>query len=291
MSLVTLKELLTDATQKKYGIPCLLGGNLEMVLGPIKAAEEVGAPLILCFNQSVTPTVPMEYGMPMIVDAAKRARVPIATTLDHGQSLEAVVQAIHLGSSSVMFDGSNLPYEENVRQTKEIIRIAHAVGVSVEAELGHVGGSSIEIGIDYGNDGEVFLTDPQMAVDFVEKTDVDALAIAFGNVHGVYRGDPKLDLPRVQQIHQMVDVPLVMHGASGLTDDDYPRIIDSGISKINYYTAMARRVSNNIKQMMATVDSETNIYHNLISNTIEFFYEDTKTLLDTLRCSGQVNKN
>lgn len=291
MPLVTLKELLTDAAQKKYGVPCLLGGNLEMVLGPIKAAEEVGAPLILAFNQSVTPTVPMEYGLPLIVRAAQQARVPIATILDHGPTLEAAVRAIHLGSSSVMFDGSNLPFDENVRQTREIVRIAHAVGVSVEGELGHVGGSSIEIGIDYGSDGQLFLTDPQLAVEFVEQTGVDALAIAFGNVHGVYRGDPHLDLARVRQIRQMVGAPLVMHGASGLTDSDYARIIDSGVSKINYYTAMARRVSNQVKVMMAEANPDTNIYHNLISATIDFFYHDTKQLLNTLRCSGQVKSN
>jgi fructose-bisphosphate aldolase class II len=205
--------------------------------------------------------------------------------------LEAAVQAIHLGSSSVMFDGSNLPFEENVRQTGEIVRIAHAVGVSVEGELGHVGGSSIEIGIDYGSDAELFLTDPELAVEFVEQTGVDALAIAFGNVHGVYRGDPKLDLSRVQQIRQMIGVPLVMHGASGLTESDYANVIGSGISKINYYTAMARRVSNNVKELMAEADPETNIYHNLISATIDFFYKDTKKLLHTLRCSGQVKPN
>lgn len=285
MALVTLKELLTDAARSRYGIPCLLGGSLEMVLGPIKAAEEVGAPLILAFNQSVTPPVPMAYGMPMIVHAAKQARVPIATILDHGASLEAAVQAIHFGSSSVMFDGSNLPYEENIRQTKEIVRIAHTVGVSVEAELGHVGGSSIEIGIDYSTtNGDNLMTDVGLAAEFVERTGIDALAVAFGNVHGVYRGDPHLDLTRVQQIRQKVDVPLVMHGASGLSDSDYANVIDSGISKINYYTAMGRRVSNDLKLMMAQADPETTIYHNIIAASIEFFYADTKKLLHTLRC-------
>lgn len=294
MPLVTLKELLTHATQHSYGVPCLLGGDLEMVVGAIKAAEEVDAPIILCFNQSVTPTIPMEYGLPMIVEAARRARVPIATTLDHGQSLEAAMLAMHLGSSSVMFDGSLLPYEENVRQTKEVVRVAHAIGVSVEGELGRIGGSSIEMGLAYnGSEGnpEDFSTDPELAVDFVQRTGIDVLAIAFGNTHGPYRGEPKLDLSLLRKIRQLVDLPLVMHGGSGLDEEAYGEIIDSGISKINYYTAMARRASNEIKQMMADADPEACIYHDLISATTEFFYEETKTLLHTLRSAGQVCQN
>lgn len=292
MPLVTLKEVLTDASRNHYGIPCLLSGNLEMVLGYIRAAEEVDAPIILCFNQAVTPTVPMSYGMPFIVRAAKQSRVPIATTLDHGSSLEAVVQAISLGSSSVMFDGSTLPYEDNVNQTREIVRIAHAVGVSVEAELGHIGGSSIEIGIDYttaGNTVEDTMTNPEQAAEFVERTGIDALAIAFGNVHGVYHGEPQLDLERVQQIRQMIDIPLVMHGASGLAASDYAAVMDSGISKINYYTTMARHVSNQIKSSLAEANSETITYHEIIAETIEFFYEDTKELLTLLRCNGRAS--
>jgi fructose-bisphosphate aldolase, class II len=288
MPLVTLKEVLADADRNHYGIPCMLGGNLEMLLGYVKAAEEIHSPLIMCFNQGVTPTVPMEQGMPLVVRMAQQAKVPVATILDHGSSLEAAVRAIHLGSSSVMFDGSNLPYEENVQQTKAIVEIAHAVGVSVEAELGHVGGSSVELGMDYSPSAENTMTDPKLAVEFVERTGVDALAIAFGNIHGIYRGEPNLDLPRVRKIREMVDIPLVMHGASGLTDDDYANIMDCGISKINYYTAMARRVSNKIKTSMEEADSETITYHELIADTIELFYEDTKQLLTMLRCAGRV---
>ncbi len=183
MSLATLKELMTDATERKYAVPCLMAGNLEMLVGTIKAAEELDSPLILCFNQSVTPTIPMETGIPMIVEAARRARVPIAATLDHGHSLEAAVRAIHLGSSSVMFDGSLLPYEENVRQTKDVVRVAHAVGVSVEAELGKVGGSSIKMGSDE-DQAEDLSTDPELAADFVERTGVDVLAIRMAPIRG-----------------------------------------------------------------------------------------------------------
>ncbi|NJN96248.1 MAG: class II fructose-bisphosphate aldolase, partial [Anaerolineales bacterium] len=146
MPLVSAKEILIDARARKYGIPSLLAGNLEMVLGQVRAAEAENAPLLLAFNQGVTPQIPLEIGVPLMVTAARLATVPVATILDHGHSLEDIVKTIQLGSSSVMFDGSDLPYEENVRQTAEIVRVAHAVGVSVEAELGSIGGSSIELG-------------------------------------------------------------------------------------------------------------------------------------------------
>lgn len=293
MTLVNAKEILAEARKRKYGIPSLLAGNLEMVIGQIMAAEAQRSPLILAFNEGVTPEVPLELGVPLMVNAAKRARVPVATILDHGQSLETVVKTIHHGASSVMFDGSSLPYEENVKQTKEVVRVAHAVGVCVEAELGSVGGSSIEIGIvdtavDPDTDPERYFTDPELAVDFVERTGVDALAISFGNVHGVYRGKPRLDLDRVRKIQTMVDVPLVMHGASGLAESDYGRIIDSGISKINYYTAMARGASKGLKKMLVEADEESMIYHQTISWGIDYFFTETKKLLDILRCSGTV---
>jgi fructose-bisphosphate aldolase class II len=291
MPLVGIKEILTDARKKKYGIPCMLAGNLEMIIGQIKAAEANQSPLILAYNSGVTPQVPMELAMPLIVNAASRANVPVASILDHGQRLEVAVQAIHLGSSSVMFDGSALPYDENVKQTTEIVKIAHAVGVSVEAELGSIGGSSVEIGMNYeldsSRDPADYFTDPQMAVDFVNKTGVDVLAISFGNAHGPYRGEPNLDLDRVREIHSLVDVPLVMHGASGLTDSDYGRIIAAGISKINYYSAMARGASQSLKQIMMSADDETMIYHQEISWGIDYFYIETRKLLDLLGCSGK----
>lgn len=283
MPLVSSKDILTQARKNRYGVPSLLAGNLEMVTGSILAAEARKSPLILPFNQEVTPQVPMELGIPMTVGAAKRATVPVAVVLDHGRSLEEIVKAIHLGASSVMFDGSSLPYEENVRQTKEVVRVARAVGVCVEAELGGIGGSSVDL-----RDGgpESSTTDPEQAVDFVERTGVDALAISFGNAHGLYRGEPNLDLDRVRAIHAMVDVPLVMHGASGLTEEEYPEIIASGISKVCYYTAMGLGAADDLREMFADSDQDPVVYHHLISRSIDFFYAYTQWLLDLLGCSG-----
>jgi fructose-bisphosphate aldolase class II len=310
MPLVGIKEILTEARRRRYGVLSLLGGNLEMVIGQVAAAEEQRAPLILAFNHEVTPMVPLELGMPLLVSAAERAGVPVATILDHGDSLESVVRAIHLGTSSVMFDGSTLPYEENVKQTQEVVRVAHALGVSVEAELGSIAGSAAEgggataqvlasddsnpsagsprlgdaPGTGRGADG--MYTDPELAVDFAERTGVDALAISFGNVHGTYRGEPNLDLDLVREIHSRVDIPLVMHGASGLADSEYIRIVESGISKVCYYTAMGKRAANDIHRWLEDAGQDGTVYHEIISRAIDFFRADTAHVMSLVGCIG-----
>ncbi len=295
MPLVGTKELLTEARHRRYGVLSLLGGNLEMVIGQVQAAEEQRAPLILAFNQEVTPHVPLDLAMPMLVSAAERASVPVATILDHGDSLESVVRAIHLGTSSVMFDGSTLPYEENVRQTKEVVRVAHTLGVSVEAELGSIAGSAAETGgatalavaPDDGDPGSAF-TDPELALDFVERTGVDTLAISFGNAHGTYQGEPNLDLGLVREIHSRVDIPLVMHGASGLAEGEYIKIVESGISKVCYYTAMGKRAANDIHRWLADAGQDGEVYHGIISHAIDFFRADTAYVMSLVGCVGVV---
>ncbi len=186
--------------------------------------------------------------MPVMVDAAKKSKVPVATTLDHGSDFELIMKAIHYGSSSVMFDGSGLPFEENIARTKEIVKIAHSLGVAVEAELGGVGGNVREAVATSAM--ESIFTVPDEAVEFVKATGVDCLAVSFGNVHGRYAGEPKLDLERVRKIASMLDVPLVMHGASGLDEYDYGRIIDAGISKLNYFSAMCRVMYSKLKSFL-----------------------------------------
>ena len=275
---VSLGKILTQARENGYGVLSLLGGNLEMVIGLVRAAEEKGAPLILVFNQEVTPQVPMELAIPLIVNAAQRASVPVATILDHGESLEAIVRAIRLGASSVMFDASGLPYEENVARTKDVVRVAHAVGVSVEAELGSISGSAVSLG-DSGP--ESAFTDPDMAADFVARTDVDVLAISFGNAHGVYKGEPRIDLERVRSIYSKVDIPLAMHGASGLADGEYKNIVASGISKVCYYTSMGIGASKDIGRMFAEAGSDAIVYHAIISRAVDYFTTETKRLIDS----------
>ncbi|MDI7276523.1 MAG: class II fructose-bisphosphate aldolase, partial [Anaerolineae bacterium] len=277
MPLASIGEILVEARKRRYGVLSLLAGNLEMVIGQISAAEELRAPLILAFSQELTPQVPLELAMPCLVHAARRARVPVATILDHGRDLETIVRAIHLGTSSVMFDGSALPYEENVRSTREVVRIAHAVGVSVEAELGTVVGSAGDAGSEASGTDSVF-TDPELAADFVQRTDVDTLAISFGNVHGRYQGSPRLDLHLLRRIHSRVAVPLAMHGASGLADTLYREIVASGISKVCYYTAAGIRAASDLGQMLAQAGQDQVCYHEVIARAVTFFREDTKNL-------------
>lgn len=285
MPLVSLRELLADARQGGYGVLSLTGGTVELVVGEIIAAEEKRAPLVITFNERLTPDVPIEIGIPLIVNAARRAQVPIAAILDHGQSFEAIVRAIHAGSSSVMFDGSRLPYAENVARTKEVVRVAHAVGVSVEAELGSIAGSSAETG-DAGP--EATFTEPDAAACFVAETGVDALAISFGNVHGLYKGEPHIDLERVRKIYAAVDVPLVMHGASGLADEEYRRIVQAGIRKFNYYTAMGIAISDDLRNLLSLGEPGTVRYHEIIARSIQAIRQEVARLIDVLGCAGVV---
>jgi len=284
MALVNSNTILADARHRGYGTPSLLAGNAEMIIGQVKAAESLDSPLILAFNQGVTPTIPLKIGMALAANAAHKASVPVAVILDHGADMAQIVAAIRYGASSVMFDGSSLPYEENVRQTAEIVNIAHAVDVDVEAELGGIGGSSIHLA-DEGPEGD--MTDPDQAQEFVERTGVDVLAISFGNRHGVYRERAQFDLERVEAIYSRVGIPLAMHGASGLEEGEYAAIIESGISKVCYYTAMARAASRDILQMLAQSDPESLIYHQIISRATDFYYAATRDLLELLGCAGK----
>ena len=291
MPLASVKGILTEARRRRYGVLSLLGGNLDMVIGQVAAAEKLRAPLILAFNQEVTPKVPLELAMPMLVNVAQRATVPVATTLDHGDSLESVLKAIHLGTSSVMFDGSTLPYEENVARTREVVRVAHALGVSVEAELGSIGGSAAETGSAAAPESapggpESAFTDPDLAVEFVQRTGVDALAISFGNAHGTYQGEPVLDLNLVHKIHALVEVPLVMHGASGLADGEYHKIVEAGISKVCYYTAMGKQVSEEIARKLAAPGRDGAVYHEIIAWAIDAFQQDAERVMALVGCVG-----
>jgi ketose-bisphosphate aldolase len=278
MALVNCRDILQEGRKKGYGVLSLLGGNIEMALGMIRAAEEMNHPVILTFTQEVNLGIPLEVGMPMLVNAAQLARVPVGTILDHGSGLDMVIRAINCGTKSVMFDGSLLPYEENLRRTKEVVDYAHARGVCVEAELGSIGGSAV----DPSSAGpQSTYTDPQVAAEFVERTGVDYLAISFGNAHGVYRGKPHLDLERVRQIYQAVEVPLVAHGSSGLEEEMYPQLVQSGITKVCYYTAMARAAFRELKSFTENAGQD-GAYHDIIARSMDFFYRDTKRLLKLL---------
>lgn len=280
--LVTLKELLDQAKEEKKAVGAFNGTTLEAIRGIIQAAEELDTPVILQHAQSHDDIIDLEEIGPIMLYYAERAKVPVALHLDHGSSFERCVQALRLGFTSVMYDASAKSFEENVEETKEIVKIAHAIGASVEAELGHIFTSEVVHGEggesdskdDYENLDDIY-TDPQVAKEFVEKTGVDCLAVAFGTTHGVYLTEPKLDLPRVARIREAANVPLVMHGGSGVSDEDYKVAIENGICKVNYYTYMNTAGGKASKDYWA--DEERPLFYDSMSlAATEAIKEDVK---------------
>ncbi|MBQ9806016.1 MAG: class II fructose-bisphosphate aldolase [Clostridia bacterium] len=232
--LVTLSEILKDAEERKYGVGLFNMLNLEMARGIIEAAEEERSPLILGVAEVHLPLIPFEYAALIMNDIAKKATVPVCLHFDHGVSFDKIKAAVDAGFSSVMYDGSALPYEENIKNSLEISRMAHAKGVSVEAELGHVGGG--EGGTDDGI--EEMYTRVDQVIDFNRRAEIDALAVAIGTAHGKYKKKPVLDINRLAEIYAVSEKPLVLHGGSGLSDDDFRNTIANGIRKINICTEM-----------------------------------------------------
>lgn len=246
--LVTLSEILRDANERHYAVGAFNCLSLENVMGAIEAAEALRSPIILQLAEVQFPEAPMELMAPLYLEAAKRASVPVCVHLDHGQSLETCVKAIRLGFTSVMFDGAALPFEENASVTKEVTRIAKAAGVDVEAELGKVGNSGVDT-------ADVF-TDVEESVRFVQATGIDALAVAIGNLHGHYVHTQQLNIQRLIEIHEANRLPLVLHGGSGTSVEDFKSCIHNGICKINVATAIQRGIMKRIKERLSQKPDE-----------------------------------
>lgn len=289
MPIVSMNEILKDAKEKKYAVGCYNAINLDMTRGVIKAAEEEKSPVILCHAEVHFKYTPLEMIAPVLVNAARNAKVPVAILLDHGKSFDAIIKAINLGFNAIMYDGSSLTYEENKSNTKEIVKIAKVLGVSVEAELGHVtrpksaGADGDED--DFVIDDTTLYTDPSQAQEFVVETGIDALAVAFGTAHGVYLKKPKLDLERLNQISRKVNVPLVMHGGSGLFKEDFQNSVKNGISKINYYTGMAIYSAQQMEKCFKS--GKKVFYHHLMMTALDAFTQDVQK---TMRIFGSSNR-
>ncbi len=235
--LVNMNKVLYDAKKGKYAVGLFNAVNLELARGIIAAAEQTGSPVIMGTAEVLFPYGPLEEVSYYLLPMAKKANVPVVIHLDHGLKKETCLKALELGFTSIMYDCSTDTYDENVKKVKEMADIAHSFGATIEGELGHVGDNegSAE-GSSHLADPSKFFTDPKMAKDYVQKTGVDALAIAVGNAHGAYKLPPKLDFERIRTIAKTVDVPLVLHGGSGLTDNDFRQAIKEGISKVNIFT-------------------------------------------------------
>ncbi len=258
--LVNMNDVLRPAKKNRYAVGLFNAVNLELARGIIAAAESSRSPVIMGTAEVLLPYGPLEEVSYYLIPMAKKASVPVVAHLDHGLTYDTCLKALKLGFTSIMYDCSTDSYEENVRKVKEMADIAHSYGATIEGELGHVGDNegSAE-GSDHLADPSAFFTDPKLAKDFVEKTGVDALAIAVGNAHGAYKLPPKLDFERIRTIASTVDVPLVLHGGSGLTDDDFKKAIQDGISKVNIFTDIN----------VAAVEAEFQKFHSMDKGIID----------------------
>ena len=235
--IVNLNEILLPAHKIKYGVGLFNAVNLELARGIIQAAEQSDSPVIIGTAEVLLPCTPLEEISYFLVPMAKKAKVPVCIHFDHGLNKETCIKALELGFSSIMYDCSTDAYEDNIKKVKEMAYIAHSYGATIEGELGHVGDNEgSKEGDSHLQDPSDFYTDPEQARDFVLRTGIDALAIAVGSAHGAYKLPPKLDFNRISAIAKAVSIPLVLHGGSGLTDEDFKRAINAGIAKINIFT-------------------------------------------------------
>ncbi|MTI93953.1 MAG: class II fructose-1,6-bisphosphate aldolase [Firmicutes bacterium] len=253
MSLVPLSTLVQAARKGSYAVGAFNTNNLEIVQGIVEAANELESPVILQASQGAIKYAGLEYIVAMVRAAAEQVNVPVALHLDHGTSFEQAVRCMRAGFSSVMFDGSKYPLAENISRTREVAKVAAAAGVSIEAELGKIGGTEDDITVD---EADALMTVPEEARQFVAETGVDALAVAIGTAHGPYKGEPRLDFERLEAIRNLVDVPLVLHGASGVPESAIRRAIELGICKINIDTDLRQAFTRAVAGVLAEKPDE-----------------------------------
>ncbi len=269
MALVKMKDLLRRAEEKNIGCGAFSVGNMEMVRGAIRAAEELDTPIILQIAEVRLKNSPLHLMGPMMVQAAKEAKVDVAVHLDHGLTFETVDKALELGFTSVMLDASTLPFEENIARVKAVVEKARKYGATVEAELGFVGGSE-----DGSCDHGIRCTDPDDAVVYARETGIDALAVAIGNAHGNYPVAPTLAFDVLEKIHEKVDIPLVLHGGSGITDKDFQKAISLGIRKVNIATASFNSLTAHVEKYMESTDKHN--FFDLNEAMAQGTYENVK---------------
>lgn len=260
--LLTLKTILEIAESRRNGIGAFNVCSLEGIRAVIAAAEQLKQPVIMQYCNSLHKNVtPLNEIGPIMLELADKSTVPVCVHLDHGETLEEIAQALRLGFTGIMYDGSALPYEENIANTRAVVEMATAYGVSVEAEIGYMGRESCDS--SQVPDGSNY-TKPDEAAEFAEATGIDALACSFGTMHGIYCQKPKLDLERLGAIRRMTELPIVMHGGSGISDEEFVKCIDKGVRKINFYTYSAKYAAEYIYEKLNV--SEGNVYfHDIVT--------------------------
>ncbi len=269
MALVPMKKLLENAEKNNIAVGAFSVGNMEMVMGAVAAAEELNMPIILQIAECRLKNSPLELMGPMMISAAKNSKVEIAVHLDHGLKIETVEKALKMGFTSVMFDGSTLPLEENIKAVKKVREMADEYGATVEAELGVVGGNEGD-----GAAHEILCTNPNDAKLFCDETGVDALAVAIGNAHGNYPVLPNLRFDVLDDINKMVETPLVLHGGTGITDEMFQQAIMLGVRKVNIATASFDHLAKYAQDYCTTKEKAN--YFELSGKMVEGVYANVK---------------
>lgn len=278
MPLVKMSTLLKKAREEGYAVGSFSISNMEMVIGVLKAVEETKSPAILQIAEVRLNHSPLEIIGPLMVAAAKNCSMPVAVHFDHGKTTEKIKQALDIGFTSVMFDGSHLPFEGNVKATAEIKALASKYDADCEGEIGCVGGSE-----DGSEDIAINCTSPVQAKEFYEKTNVDALAVAIGNAHGNYKQAPKLRFDILEQTANLVKVPLVLHGGTGILPDDFKKCISLGINKINIATATFDSVEKSVRT--AYENGGIKGYYDLQSAEVDGAYKNAMNHIEIFGCS------
>lgn len=274
--LVTMNDVLLPAKEGRYCVGFFNAVNVEMARAVIETAEELRAPVMVGTAEILLCANPLERVAEYLIPMAKKASVPVCVHYDHALTFEKCMEALKLGFSSVMYDCSTEDYETNLEKVREVVKICHSMGVTVEGELGHVGDNEGAGRLENPSD---YFTDPVMAADFVKRTGIDSLAVAVGNAHGDYKFPPKLDFERIETIAGSTGLPLVLHGGSGLSDDDFRIAIEKGICKVNIFTDIDKAgkagieegLRNGAKSMMGLIPYEIEAMKKVVANKIELF--------------------
>ena len=277
MALVKMKDLLLRAQKENKGCGASSVGNMEMVKGAIKAAEELDTPIILQIAEVRLDHSPLHLMGPMMLEAARNAKVDVAVHLDHGLKFETIKKALEYGFTSVMLDASRDSFEENIEKTKKVVELAAKYGATVEAELGLVGGSE-----DGKSDHGIRCTNPEDAKIFCEETGIDALAVAIGNAHGDYPVTPQLEFGVLEEIHDKTGIPLVLHGGSGITDADFQKAISLGIRKVNIATASFKSLTKEVENYLATEGAHN--YFDMNEAMVLGTYKNVKHHIEVFNC-------
>jgi fructose-bisphosphate aldolase class II len=279
--LVNMNDVLLPAKKGHYGIGFFNAVNVEMARAIIETAEELRAPVMVGTAEVLLPAMSLERVAEYLIPMAQKAAVPVCVHYDHGLTFDKCMEALKLGFTSVMYDCSTEDYESNTAKVTEMVRICHGRGVTVEGELGHVGDNEGTGKLENPSD---YYTDPEIAADFVKRTGIDSLAVAVGNAHGDYKFPPKLDFERISEIAAAVDVPLVLHGGSGLSDDDFREAIKRGIAKINIFTdinkaqvrGMQEGINAGVNNAFDLAEYEVKAIRSVVEEKIRLFSSDGK---------------